>query len=196
MVSYQCDATKFYVVMLLAWANSVRPFALHMILFHTKENEKMTVRFACEKDIPQMNSLLYQVERVHQQGRPDLFKEGAKKYTDNELKDMLKDKTKPIFAAVDENDVMKGYAFCVFQEHKGDNVLTDIKTLYIDDLCVDENCRGQHIGSVLYEAVKKFAKEQGCYNVTLNVWECNPSARKFYGKAGLKPYKTGMEVIL
>ena len=156
----------------------------------------MTVRFACEKDIPQMNSLLYQVERVHQQGRPDLFKEGAKKYTDNELKDMLKDKTKPIFAAVDENDVMKGYAFCVFQEHKGDNVLTDIKTLYIDDLCVDENCRGQHIGSVLYEAVKKFAKEQGCYNVTLNVWECNPSARKFYEKAGLKPYKPGMEVIL
>ena len=134
----------------------------------------MTVRFACEKDIPQMNSLLYQVERVHQQGRPDLFKEGAKKYTDNELKAMLKDKTKPIFAAVDENDVMKGYAFCVFQEHKGDNVLTDIKTLYIDDLCVDENC----------------------YNVTLNVWECNPSARKFYEKAGLKPYKTGMEVIL
>lgn len=156
----------------------------------------MTVRFACEKDIPQMNSLLYQVERVHQQGRPDLFKEGAKKYTDNELKAMLKDKTKPIFAAVDENDVMKGYAFCVFQEHKGDNALTDIKTLYIDDLCVDENCRGQHIGSVLYEAVKKFAKEQGCYNVTLNVWECNPSARKFYEKAGLKPYKIGMEVIL
>ena len=156
----------------------------------------MTVRFACEKDIPQMNSLLYQVERVHQQGRPDLFKEGAKKYTDNELKAMLKDKTKPIFAAVDENDVMKGYAFCVFQEHKGDNVLTDIKTLYIDDLCVDENCRGQHIGSVLYEAVKKFAKEQGCYNVTLNVWECNPSAREFYEKAGLKTYKTGMEVIL
>ena len=156
----------------------------------------MTVRFACEKDIPQMNSLLYQVERVHQQGRPDLFKEGAKKYTDNELKAMLKDKTKPIFAAVDENDVMKGYAFCVFQEHKGDNVLTDIKTLYIDDLCVDENCRGQHIGSVLFEAVKKFAKEQGCYNVTLNVWECNPSARKFCEKAGLKPYKTGMEVIL
>ena len=135
----------------------------------------MTVRFACEKDIPQMDSLLYQVERVHQQGRPDLFKEGAKKYTDNELKDMLKDKTKPIFAAVDENDVMKGYAFCVFQEHKDDNVLTDIKTLYIDDLCVDENCRGQHIGSVLYEAVKKFAKEQGCYNVTLNVWEFNPA---------------------
>ena len=123
----------------------------------------MTVRFACEKDIPQMNSLLYQVERVHQQGRPDLFKEGAKKYTDNELKDMLKDKTKPIFAAVDENDVMKGYAFCVFQEHKGDNVLTDIKTLYIDDLCVDENCRGQHIGSVMSTAALGIGAYAGGY---------------------------------
>ena len=140
----------------------------------------MTVRFACEKDIPQMDELLYQVERIHQQGRPDLFKEGAKKYTDDELKAMLKDKTKPIFAAVDENDVMRGYAFCIFEEFKNDNSRTDMKTLYIDDLCVDENCRGQHIGSVLYEAVKKFAKEQGCYNVTLNVWACNPSARKFY----------------
>ena len=99
----------------------------------------MTVRFACEKDIPQMNSLLYQVERVHQQGRPDLFKEGAKKYTDNELKAMLKDKTKPIFAAVDENDVMKGYAFCVFQEHKGVKKWTNRKltTRFISALTVD-----------------------------------------------------------
>ena len=156
----------------------------------------MTVRFACEKDIPQMNSLLYQVERVHQQGRPDLFKEGAKKYTDNELKDMLKDKTKPIFAAVDENDVMKGYAFCVFQEHKDDNVLTDIKTLYIDDLCVDQQARGQHIGESLFEYVKQQAKEQGCYEVTLNVWAGNTSAEHFYEKMGMKTKERQMEYIL
>ena len=156
----------------------------------------MKVRMAQEKDIPQINSLLYQVERVHQQGRPDLFKEGAKKYNDEQLKEMLKDSTRPILAAVNDDDVMQGYAFCIFQEHKNDNVLTDIKTLYIDDLCVEENCRGQHVGTLLYEAVKKFAKESGCYNVTLNVWECNSSAMKFYQKVGLVPYKTGMEIIL
>ena len=156
----------------------------------------MKVRMAQEKDIPQINSLLYQVERVHQQGRPDLFKEGAKKYNDEQLKEMLKDSTRPILAAANDDDVMQGYAFCIFQEHKNDNVLTDIKTLYIDDLCVDENCRGQHVGTLLYDAVKKFAKESGCYNVTLNVWECNSSAMKFYQKVGLVPYKTGMEIIL
>lgn len=155
----------------------------------------MTVRFADEKDIPQINSLLYQVATVHHNGRPDLFKGGAKKYTDEQIRKILADEKTPVFAA-DENGVMKGYAFCVIKENKGDNVLTDIKTLYIDDLCVDENCRGQHIGSVLFEAVKKFAEEQGCYNVTLNVWECNPSARKFYDSLGMKPYKTCMETIL
>ena len=89
-----------------------------------------------------------------------------------------------------------GYAFCIFQQHIGDNILTDIRTLYIDDLCVDENQRGQHIGSQLYQYVLDFARKSDCYNVTLNVWSCNESAMKFYQACGLKPQKVGMEVIL
>ena len=80
--------------------------------------------------------------------------------------------------------------------HNGDNILTDIKTLYIDDLCVDEQIRGKHIGRQIYEYVLAFAKEQGFYNVTLNVWSCNPTAMKFYENCGLVPYKIGMEKIL
>jgi ribosomal protein S18 acetylase RimI-like enzyme len=75
-------------------------------------------------------------------------------------------------------------------------VLTDIKTLYIDDLCIDENVRGQHIGKSIYEFVKSFAKENGCYNLTLNVWACNEGAMRFYEAVGLKPQKIGMETIL
>jgi ribosomal protein S18 acetylase RimI-like enzyme len=156
----------------------------------------MKVRMAELKDIPRIDRLLYQVAEVHHKGRPDLFKGGAKKYTDKQLEEILINPETPVFAAVDDNDVMQGYAFCILMCHENDNILMDIRTLYIDDLCIEENCRGQHIGSLLYEAVKKFAKEQGCYNVTLNVWECNPSARKFYEKAGLVPYKTCMEVML
>lgn len=148
-----------------------------------------------EKDIEQMHELLTQVNLVHHKGRPDLFKCG-RKYTDEQLREILKDKKRPIFAAVDENDCLLGYAFCIFQQHLNDNILTDIKTLYIDDLCVDETKRGLHIGSTLYNAVLDFAREQGCYNVTLNVWSCNESAMKFYEKCGLRPQKVGMEVIL
>lgn len=134
---------------------------------------------------------------VHHKGRPDLFLgNNNRKYTDGQLKEMLQDDRRPIFVAVDETDEVLGYAFCIFQQHLNDNILTDIKTLYIDDLCVDENIRGKHIGKALYDSVLEFAKKEGCYNVTLNVWSCNETAMKFYEKCGLKPQKIGMETIL
>ena len=156
----------------------------------------MNVRMAQEKDIERIHSLLAQVAMVHHKGRPDLFKPGKSKYTDEELKALLKDGSRPILAAVDENDRMLGYAFCIFRQYKDHNIMTDIKTLYIDDLCVDENMRGKHIGKLLYNAALDFAREHGCYNLTLNVWSCNESAMKFYESCGLKPQKVGMEVIL
>ena len=109
---------------------------------------------------------------------------------------MIADESRPIFVAVDAKDEVAGYAFCIFQQHINDNILTDIKTLYIDDLCVDEQIRGQHIGMMLYQEVLRFARANGCYNVTLNVWSCNETAMRFYEKCGLKPQKVGMETIL
>lgn len=156
----------------------------------------MKIQRAGENDIEGLDRLLRQVLEVHHNGRPDLFRSGAKKYTDRQLKEILADDTQPVFAAVDEAGQVLGYAFCVFQEHRGDNILTDIRTLYIDDLCVDEALRGQHIGRALYEYVLNYAKENGCYNVTLNVWACNESAMRFYESCGLKPQKFGMEAIL
>lgn len=157
---------------------------------------ELQIRRAEERDMEGINSLLFQVLMVHHNGRPDLFKAGCKKYTDEELKDIIHDEKTPIFVAVNEENQVAGYAFCIFQQHINNNILTDIKTLYIDDLCVDENIRGQHIGKRLYEHVVQFAKEQGCYNVTLNVWSLNESAMKFYEACGLVPQKVGMEKIL
>lgn len=156
----------------------------------------MLIRRAQEQDMDGINKLLFQVLMVHHNGRPDLFKPGGKKYTDPELKEIIGNNQTPIFVAVDEQEQVQGYAFCIFQQHIDNNILTDIKTLYIDDLCVDENCRGQHIGKQLYEYVLDFARTQGCYNVTLNVWACNDGAKKFYESCGLVPQKIGMEKIL
>lgn len=133
---------------------------------------------------------------VHHNGRPDLFKADVKKYTDEELLEILQDDTRPVFVGVDAQENVLGYAFCVFLQHVGDNILTDIRTLYIDDICVDETVRGQHIGKQIYEYVVRFARENDFYNVTLNVWSCNPGAMKFYQSVGLTPYKVGMELIL
>jgi ribosomal protein S18 acetylase RimI-like enzyme len=150
---------------------------------------------AMEKDIPKISELLLQVCLVHHDGRPDIFKIG-RKYAEDELKALLADERRPILVSVDENDAVMGYCFCIFQQHRDNAVLTDIKTLYIDDLCVDEALRGKHIGRELYEAAVQLARDSGCYNVTLNVWSCNPSAMRFYQAMGLTPQKIGMEMIL
>ncbi len=156
----------------------------------------MNIRRAKKTDIEGINQLLQEVLTVHHNGRPDLFKPNAVKYTNRELEALLEEDSRPVFVAVDEKEQVLGYAFCVMKQQINHNILTDIKTLYIDDLCVEEKQRGMHIGKQLYDYAVEFARRQGCYNLTLNVWACNPGAMKFYEKCGLKPQKTGMEFIL
>lgn len=148
-----------------------------------------------KKDIKFILDLLVQVNMVHHIGRPDLFNGPATKYTEEELEGMFGDARNPIFV-YEENEKVLGYAFCQTVEHPDDNILTDISSLYIDDLCVDENERGKHIGKKLLQHVKDYAKENGYYNVTLNVWELNKSAYSFYINNGFGIQKTVMEMIL
>lgn len=153
------------------------------------------IRKAIEKDIPKIGDLLEQVDLVHHNGRPDLFNIG-KKYNDKEVLELINNDTTPILVWVDSGDNVWGYCFCCIQYTKGNSVLADVKTLYIDDLCVDKSKRGLGIGKELYQSVKALAKDLGCYNLTLNVWEFEGSAKGFYQKQGLKTQKTVMEEIL
>ena len=156
----------------------------------------MTVRRAEERDIPGLNRLLRQVADVHHNGRPDLFRADAKKYTDEELSALLRDENRPVFVCIGEEGSIDGYAFCVLKQTVGDNILTNMRSLYLDDLCVEEAKRRQHIGRMLYEHVLRFAKEQCCHNLTLNVWSCNENAMRFYHALGMQPQKICMEQIL
>ncbi len=157
----------------------------------------MIIRRAQERDIDGILDLLVQVCMVHHNGRPDLFNGPATKYSREELQVLIGDDTRPIFVAVEEGSgKVLGHAFCIFEQIVGDAVRTDVKTLYVDDICIDETARGQHVGTAIYRYVEDFARESGCYNLTLNVWSCNPGAQRFYEACGLVPQKVGMEKIL
>lgn len=155
----------------------------------------MEIRFAEPKDVAGILALLRQVGRVHHEGRPDLFRPNAQKYGASQVLSMLDSSATPIFVAVRDGQVL-GYGFCMVKEYLNDPVMADHTTVYIDDLCVDENHRGEHIGSAIYEEICRYAKMRKCYSVTLNVWSCNESAMHFYESLGLKPQKVGMETIL
>ena len=151
------------------------------------------IRLAGPQDLPAVNSLLQQVLTVHHNGRPDLFNKVGKKYTDAELLAIFAQPDTPVFVYESDGSVL-GYAFCALQQ-QGSGSLRELTTLYIDDICVDEAARGRHVGSALFEYVKQFAREKGCYNITLHVWECNPVARAFYESLGMSPQYTSMELI-
>ena len=156
----------------------------------------MKIRRAEEKDISKIKDLLGQVLELHASIRPDIFIPGTTKYRDDELQEMVKDDQKPIYAAVDDNDQLIGYAFCELKQQPFSNNMIPFTSLFIDDLCVDASARGMHVGQQLFEYVKKEAERLGCYEVTLNVWEGNDSARHFYDKMGMRVKESMMEFIL
>ncbi len=147
-------------------------------------------------DIPRILALLTQVNMVHHRGRPDLFKGPTTKYAPDELAALLADETRPVYVYRDADGEVLGYAFCQLSETRDDRLMQDMKTLYIDDLCVDEAARGHGIGTQLYRHVLQEASRRQCYHVTLNVWCLNAPAMKFYEACGLKPQKVVMETIL
>lgn len=153
------------------------------------------IRKADKCDIKGLMALLYQVDAVHHDIRPDLFKGATTKYDEQELEAVLDDESKPIFV-YDADGQILGHAFCQVSEVSNHKLLQDAKTLYIDDICVDEAARGRHVGTSLYEYVLQYARSIGCYNITLNVWEGNDAALSFYRNMGMKVQKTGMETIL
>ena len=155
----------------------------------------MEIRLANPSDIPGLIALLKQVGQVHHDIRPDLFRDGAQKYSPSDLEQLLQDAARPIFVGV-EDGRMLGYCFCIIEEVKDNPVLRDVKSLYIDDLCVDETIRGKHVGTKLYDHVCAYARSIGCRSVTLNVWCGNDSAMRFYESRGMKPRKIYMETAL
>lgn len=153
----------------------------------------MIIRRANAQDIPELCRLLLQVGDVHHKIRPDIFRGGAQKYDESQLRELLLEETRPVFAAM-EGDEMLGYCFCQWRGYQGSGVQTDRTELYIDDLCVDEAHRGQGVATSLYRHVCAYARERSCGFITLNVWCGNDGAMRFYEAMGLRPRHITMEM--
>jgi len=158
--------------------------------------ESIHIRRAVSGDSDGVIRLLLQIADLHHKGRPDMFKAGSQKYTKDEFEAILKDESRPVFVAVDESRNVLGYCFCIINRYETHAVYRDHSSLYIDDFCVDENCRGQGIGHTLFAAVKEYADQIGAHDIDLNVWEFNEGAVKFYGSCGFATRSRRMELIL
>lgn len=155
---------------------------------------KISMRRAQPSDVPALMDLLRQVNEVHFRGRPDLFRRAAK-YGADDVSATMSDDDRPIFVATDGSRVL-AHIFCQVRDYRPNPLLQDIKTLYIDDVCVSDTTRGMGIGRIAMDWIFDWARNEGFYNVTLGVWECNPGARAFYEAVGMQVQETVMEKIL
>lgn len=155
----------------------------------------MIIRKAKLTDIDRLSELLYEVHKLHAKHRPDVFKKRKQKYTKKDLESILTNELTPVWVAEEKKQVV-GYLFGIYEEIKDHKSMTDRKSLYIDDLCVDKDFRKKGIGRQLYNYAKMVARTNGCYDITLNVWNLNPGAIAFYEKLGMQPMKVYMEEIL
>ena len=182
------------------WRACDFPYAYSAQLPNLPQNVKFAImaliRKAEMRDMEGVNRLLRQVLEIHHKGRPDLFNPSGKKYSDEELSGIFANPATPVFVCDDGAGGVLGYAFCEIRDTCGSGSLKPLKTLYIDDICVDEAGRGKGIGRALFNFVREFAAQQGCYNITLRVWECNPSAAAFYASLGMTPQYTSLELVL
>lgn len=143
-----------------------------------------------------MLELLEYICALHSRIRPDLFSAGKSKYNADSIAELIADESRRIFVATDENDRVLGYIICALIDHAGDSARCPNTELYIDDLCVDESCQHEGIGDKLFKRAKAEAEALGCHNLTLNVWEGNDNALKFYEKHGMKIQKRELEIVL
>ena len=155
----------------------------------------MEIRLAKEADIPQIIKLLHQIGQLHRDLRPDIFRPTTLKYTETDVLKIMQDENRPIFIAA-EGDTVLGFGFCIVKRVQNNPVINDMTEFYIDDLCIDENCRSQGIGEALYRHIYAYAKERHYRAVTLNVWSCNVRAQKFYERLGLQPQRLYMEAVI
>ena len=155
-----------------------------------------TIRKAVTDDIEDLQRLLFQVNNIHANHRPDLFKLNGIKYSSDDLVAIFQDPKRQTFVATDSKGMILGYVFCVIENNDETSCLQQVKTLYIDDLCVDSCHRGKHIGTELYNHALRIGKEMGCYRVTLHAWNFNEHAFEFYKRLGMTPLVTTMEQLL
>ncbi|MCC9892278.1 GNAT family N-acetyltransferase, partial [Streptococcus agalactiae] len=120
------------------------------------------IRRAKEKDLPAIAELLKQILVLHHGVRPDIFHTRGSKFSKEQLKEMLIDESKPIFVYESDEGKVVAHLFLQLQE-KRDLPRKSFKTLYIDDLCIDEEVRGQQIGQKLMDFARQYAKKHGCY---------------------------------
>lgn len=155
----------------------------------------MDIRFAREDELIRINEMRKQVNDVHVEGKPEVFKPGFSEELQNFIYYIWQDPEQDIVVA-DKDGELCGFAI-VHHIYKPENPFMYVRDfLDIDEFCVDERHRREGVAMALIDFIKKYAKEKGYHRIELNMWEFNEGALAFYEAAGFETYRRYMEMFI
>ena len=150
------------------------------------------VRFAEEKDLNRVNELRKQVNDLHVEGRPDIFKPGFGEELRGFAKVLLEGENSDVIV-VEREGIICGMV-CVDYVNKPETKYGMARNFYhVQEIAVDEGFRRQGVAKELFEFMKKDAKKRGLSKIELDVWAFNESALEFYQAMGFQETRRWME---
>jgi len=152
------------------------------------------IRYAAIQDQGPINALRRDVNDLHTQGRPDIFKPGfSREFQDHVLPYLRRENG---YAAVAEREQRIAGMVMVDYILRPENPYTlERRFVHIAEICVHPDFRRQGVGEQLLDFVKSDARAQGFRRIELDVWAFN-DALSFYEKEGFTTFRRFMELFL
>ena len=143
-----------------------------------------TIRKAKIEDAAAIEALYTELEKdavTYQSEHFVLSPAGARS---RQLEEILKNENQVMLVAVDESDVVIGFAHVVFMGVKAFSCLKPQTNIYLQDLVVSGDYRNRGIGTLLLNEAKKYGTEKGADFFRTQVFPMNKAGLRFYERNG------------
>ena len=156
--------------------------------------QKYTIIKATPVDANEIGKIAYQVALLHYQNAPDEFKKPTLKNQTDYIKKSIADKNVLVLCAKSDEKTV-GYVVVYFNTLPKEYFHFE-KRAFIGSIAVDENYRGQGVGTALLKAVETAVKKKKISALEIDVYTFNQDAEKLYNKLGYKDIKYYKQKIL
>lgn len=150
----------------------------------------VNIRHAKIEDYEDVEKIMRQVQQMHIDWRPDLYKMGRIMFP---YEMYLNAVEKHCFIVAEEEKKVVGFLFYEVIHIENDNQVAR-NVLYVDSMGIEETYRRRGIGHLLFDYVREIKKSGKIDQIELQVNSMNQNARKMYEKYGFREKAVIMEL--
>ena len=132
----------------------------------------MIIRPAEEQKLERVNVLRKQVNDLHVEGKPSVFKTNFYDGLSDYIYEIQNDDKKEIIVAINEGEIV-GYAVLAQINRAETPFMYERDFLYIDEIGVDKDLRRHGVASEIISYILDYAKDKGFKRVQLKMWKFN-----------------------